>query len=26
LKLGYQENIEIMRKRAETNLLKAYRK
>jgi hypothetical protein len=26
LKLGYQENIEIMRKRAETNLLKAYQK
>jgi hypothetical protein len=26
LKLGYQENVEIMRKRAETNLLKAYQR
>jgi hypothetical protein len=26
LKLGYQESMEIMRKRAETNLLRAYRK
>ena len=26
LKLGYQENIEMLRKRAETSLLRAYRK